>query len=413
MHSLVRYVLHTVEIALCQATRVLPIKKNRIVCDSVNSVSQFADSPKYIVEHLLDTRPARYEIVWLSDDVDRLSVLEERGIKVVRRHSLRDIYYSNTAAVFIGNLFGAPPYVARRRGRLVVETTHGVAYKSLLSGVFGESGTSKELKWERRFCSRRINRCDLCLSGSRITSEAVYRRELGYKGRIVECGLPRNDVFFRDMAKQREGVRNRLGLDSEERIVLVMPTWRKNQDRKNVELDYRSLVRSLGESYGGSWRALLRLHPLTSFDYSDILASHSECLMDVTTGFESQELLCVADLLVTDYSSVVWDFALLGRPILLFQPDLGDYEAERGFNVPPSEWMLPTAQSPEELVGLVRHSSYEALCERSQRHLERFGSYETGHATETVCEIIDEHATARPEVLKDRRSALRVDGRSR
>lgn len=388
MNAPTRYLLQTIVILASKVALLLPVKPGRIVCHSYNAVSQYADSPMYIAEYLLREYGKDCEIIWLSENPAKFDYLKERGIVAIKKRSLKDFYYSNTACAYISNLFGTPSYVLKRKGRLVIETTHGVAYKSLISGVFDEAKGKKAYKWQKAFFSRSINRCDLCLSGSKITSETVYRDELDYKGEILEKGLPRNDVFFGDMTEVRESVRSRLNLDPDTKIAVVMPTWRKDQNTANIALDYRALVEALSRSYGGRWKVLLRLHPLTTADRSGILDEYEDYIVDVTTGFESQEVMCASDLLITDYSSVIWDFALLGRPILLFQPDLGEYEEERGFNVPPSEWGLPAAKTSEELVRLVEEIPYDMLCNMAKGHLSRFGSYETGHATEAVCDIL-------------------------
>lgn len=388
MKAKLKCLMHRTINMLSQCTRILPLKKRKIVCYSSNNTTQYADSPMYITEYLLNEYPGEYEVYWIADNPSKFDNLISRGIRPIRHRSLSDLYHSNTASVYITNMFGHAPYVVKRAGKLIIETTHGVAYKSLVSGVFDSTANDSEKKWAKAYFSWRINQCDLCLSGSRITSEVVLRKELGYRGEILEVGLPRNDVFFSDAREERESTLREFGLAADTKIALFMPTWRKGNGRANIEIDYSRFVEALHSCYGGKWVAMLRLHPLSNLEYDDILTTYSDCLVDATGSSDPQSLLSAADLLVTDYSSVIWDFALLGRPIVLFQPDLGDYEDERGFNVPPEEWELPVARTSDGLINLFQDFDYESLCAAASRHLARFGSYETGHATEDVCKII-------------------------
>lgn len=380
-----RFVAKGVTIALSQSARLIPIEPNRIVCISHIQGLQCADSPMCITQYLLDHYKGDFEICWLVKDPRRFKELEDKGIRLVKFKTLSDFYYSNTAQVFISNLFGPPPWVVKRKNKMIVETTHGVAYKSLRSSKV----SSFEVGFpEIKSASWKINGATLCLSGNRICSEDVYRNELGYRGEILEEGLPRNDVFFTDGRKQDARVRECFSLDDECRIVLMMPTWRKDHSRENIEIDYHALVHALEELYGGKWTVLLRLHHLSKVDISDIMDTYSDCVLNATDYPAVQDLLCAGDLLITDYSSVMWDFALRERPILIFAPDGEEYRQGRGFNVPPEEWGLVTSSTQSELLDGIRSHSYEELCEASRAHLKRFGSCETGHATEAVCKRI-------------------------
>lgn len=380
-----RFIAKCVTIALSQSARILPIQPNRIVCISHIRGQQCADSPMCITQYLLDNYRGDFEICWLVDDPRNFKDLEKKGIRLIKFRSASDFYYSNTAQVFISNLFGPPPWVVKRKHKMIVETTHGVAYKSLRSSKASSSEVGLP---EIKSACWKINGASLCLSGNRICSRDVYRNELGYRGEILEEGLPRNDVFFADTREQEACVRRRFSLGDDCKIALMMPTWRKDQSRENIEIDYRALVNVLEEQYGGKWTVLLRLHHLSKVDISDILNQYSDCVLEATDYPVVQDLLCSGDLLITDYSSVIWDFALRERPILIFAPDGEEYRKGRGFNVPPEKWGLVTSSTQGELLDGICSYSYEELCDASRAHLKRFGSCETGHATMTVCKRI-------------------------
>jgi CDP-glycerol glycerophosphotransferase len=111
--------------------------------------------------------------------------------------------------------------------------------------------------------------------------------------------------------------------------------------------------------------------------------------IDASKYDEMQELLCMADVFITDYSSSQWDFSLTRKPAFLFTPDLDYYlNEDRGFYTPIDDWAFPYAKSNEELANLIRYYNEELHLKKVQRHLDLLGSFEDGHATEKVCDVI-------------------------
>lgn len=106
---------------------------------------------------------------------------------------------------------------------------------------------------------------------------------------------------------------------------------------------------------------------------------------------DMQELICCSDLLITDYSSTMWDFALLGRPCYLFVPDRKEYEKERGFYTPMEEWPGIVCNNAEELLGKIRELDFEYSRKIAEQYLKKAGSYEKGHAAEMLAHIIVKH----------------------
>ncbi len=372
----------------CQLFKLVPVKNNRIVCISHRHGAQFSDSPKYITEYLLDHFKGQYEIIWIFSNPDNYNEIEERSIKPIRFCSWKDFLYSNTAKVYITNLFGPYPNVINRKDRVIIETTHGVAYKHLVFN--NNSSKEKDALFGKMIYSNKMNKVDFALSGNRITTELVYRKNLNYRGIVIENGLPRNDIFFVKNNEIKIRVRGKYGISEDKRIVILMPTWRKDNSRKTFEIDYKRVLSILRKKTNCDWVFMIRCHHLSKIDVSDII-NGSDIIIDTTDYPDPQELLLTADMLITDYSSVVWDFALQKKPILVYTPDLLSYEESQGFNVPPDEWMLYKANTEIELYGLLENTTIEEIAKASNKHLERFGSYETGNATKLICEKIDRY----------------------
>ncbi len=378
-----RYYLHMLAELMSVPLKIIPVKNNRIIFISHRGGSQYSDSPMYISEYLNET--GKYEIIWIVNDTDAFHYLKDQNIKTVKYRSLKEIYYSNSSKVLVTNMFGFPPYVQAKKNQLRINTMHGGgAYKALLSS---KSNAVDVGKYDYLFASHNINKCNLCLSGCRATSEQVYRKELGYRGKILERGLPRNDAILSPDPELIRRVKEEFRI--RDKAVLVMPTWKHDNNTRNIDIDYRRLVSDLHDQYGGDWQVLLRLHHLSKIDISDYLEKYKDIVQDATYYPNAQDLLSAADLLITDYSSVIWDFALKNGPILIYATDMEDYIKERGFVIPPDRWGLSVARNEDELSDNIRSHTLKELKENSQKHLQIYGSFEKGDATRTVCRYIE------------------------
>ena len=156
----------------------------------------------------------------------------------------------------------------------------------------------------------------------------IFRRAFGFEGPMLEAGYPRNDVLLTDRGALRGEVRDRLGLTDEDRVVLYAPTWREYlgvRTGKPVYVDPERLTAAMPDTV-----LLVRGH-YNSTGQRDLFEGHPR-IHDVTRYPDVAELFLAADALVTDYSSVMFDFVLTDRPVVLLVPDLEQYrDVERGF----------------------------------------------------------------------------------
>ena len=141
----------------------------------------------------------------------------------------------------------------------------------------------------------------------------------------------------------------------------------------------------LFEKNDEKWYGLYRAHRYSEDDASALEKTWSA---DVTDYPDMQELLAAADMLITDYSSCIWDYSFLYRPCFLYTPDLEQYLAKTGFYIPIQEWPFPICRNEQELEDAI--DSYDAGQNRKaiQKHHQKMGSFESGHACEKVCERI-------------------------
>ena len=361
----------------------LPIRKDRVLVAAFNGLG-YCCNPKYISEYLAEH--SEVELIWGFRHPKKYARVP--NIKAVRYRSARWFYYSATAAVVLSNV-GFSRMQPKRKGQLLIDSWHGGgAYKRVGSGShLGQNRMSQ------RDLRQSVNKIDLFISSSEKFSEYAIRGDHGYEGEILPCGMPRNDLFFDAGRRNAAAHRARSALGLRGPVALYAPTFRGRISlgyRTDFSFPYERVLSALRARFGDEVTLLKRAHP------GGIMVDGAHrSVVDVTDYPDMQELLCAADILITDYSSSIWDYALLGRPCLLYGPDLEEYTAERGLCTPVEEWPGIVCRSDAELEAAIRSFDARECAQRAERHLRALGSYETGTATEQVCERILRHVGCR------------------
>lgn len=365
----------------------LPIKEQRILLCSFGG-DQYSDNPRCMSEYLAAHYGQALELVWVFRHPERFR--DVPGIKPIRYYSPRWFYYALTASVFITNS-GSPRLMPKRNGQFSLNTWHGGgAYKRVGPDA---NKLNKVSEAERSSQYKYVQKTDLYLSSSERFTHYALRQDIGYQGEVLNSGMPRNDIFFsaERIARASEKVRQALGLKGY--VVLYAPTYRGMIIRgykTNHHFPYEQALASLRERFGESVTILKRAHN------GCVMADSSpEEVIDVSDWPNMQELLCAADMLITDYSSSIWDFALLGRPCLLYQNDLEAYEWERGICTSVEQWPGISCRSNGELLEAIRTLDERACAEIAREHLRACQSYETGTATEQACRRVIAHIEGR------------------
>lgn len=344
----------------------------RVVFSSFSGRS-YSDNPRYISEKLHEMCPEA-QITWLFRDpaaAETPGYIEK--LDMTSRHAFRRL---GCARVWVDN-YVKRPYIYPRKGRqFYIQTWHGDrAFKKV---GFDRPPVPKRLAEE---CA------DLCVAGSDY-GERQFRSALHYYGPVLKEGYPRNDILVRSDPAQIREVRRRLGVADDAKLVLYAPTFRDSIGwrRQEVPLDLARVLDRLERKTGEKWLCLMRAHYLSGGLAARDLGRRG---LDVSGYGEMAELLLVADLLITDYSSCAGDFALTGRPILLYQNDIEQYsrnDREMYFAMEDSPYLA--AHNPDEMEALIDRLSPEAARENDRAILEFYGTHETGRASERVCEYI-------------------------
>jgi len=259
----------------------------------------------------------------------------------------------------------------KRRYQTVLQTWHGTMLKKLaLSRVrLGLRSAIATL--------RERGRWDILLAQNPY-SRGIFRRAYAFTGSVWEEGYPRDDVLLTGDAA---AIRDRLGISSGVTVLLYAPTWRDDRPDHVDHLDVARFADLLGDEYV----TLIRGHSRTLLPGEDVRAPN---VLDVTGYPDVSELFLVADALITDYSSVMFDFTVTGKPVYFFTPDLDHYrEKLRGFYFD----LIPVAPGPvvttvAELAALVRDRANvrRQFTEKYRAWRERFNPRDDGHAADRV-----------------------------
>jgi CDP-glycerol glycerophosphotransferase len=188
---------------------------------------------------------------------------------------------------------------------------------------------------------------DYLLINSKFESR-VLPNALWYKNNVIEVGHPRNDIFFGKTDYCADKVREKYSVKKSTKLLLYAPSFRDNLRTDWLDLNCDEALVACKEKFGGNWVMMLRLHPKMSSFQQKILFTNSS-VIDVTDYPDIQELLVVADVMITDYSSCVFDFVLSRKPAFIFAPDIKDFDAERGFYYPLSSTPFSLAENNEQL----------------------------------------------------------------
>lgn len=356
---------------------VFPIKDNRIIINSYRG-QQYSCSPKYLSEWLITHYPGQYEIIWAFKEPSRFMYLKKQGIKLVKFRSLKRFYYEATAKISINNI-GSFSWIPLRKGQEHINTWHGaVDYKK----VALQEAQNNQLM--RKSLLMTANETTLYLSASRFFSEYCLPMEFGYYGNVVEAGLPRNDILLGiDNLVITKKVRMQYGVPEQNILLLYAPTWRYEITNTIPSLDFERIIDAVEKRFERPCSLAYRAHHLNGCTIQNL-----KHVIDVTGYPDSQEIMAASDIMITDYSSMIWDFSLMGRPCFLFTPDLEDYISQRNFNIPIEKWGFPYCKSNDDLITSILRFNEKAYKKIVEYHHNLIGSYESGHAREQVCQWI-------------------------
>lgn len=350
----------------------LKVKKGKIVCINFNGKG-YGCNPKYISEQLL-SRNLDIELIWLVSNMNE--VLPPK-IKKVKYRSIAALFELSTANIIITNTKNNLR-IHKKKTQYVIQTWHAsYSPKFLESALKGNNKYKTESK-------KNSLQTDLFLSNSKLQTEE-YKKFFWCKCEIMECGYPRNDILLEDNQEKKKRIKDDLQIDKKSKVLLYAPTFRDDLSTTAYFSNLESIRNELNRT-NGEWTILVRLHPNVT-KYSKIY-NYNRYIIDVSRYPDIQELLIVTDLLITDYSSTMFDFSIMKKPVVLYVADLEEYGGTRGLKT--SFYNLPFKMYTME-EKLINGITQDVNCfdeEKVKDFMQMYGSFDVGNASVQVADRI-------------------------
>ena len=380
--------LHRIKILIIKTFLIvigyLPANPKLIMFESFQG-KQYSCNPKAIYEYMLEKHPD-YKMYW-GVDKNYTDAFAEHHLKIVRRYSIKWLFILGFSKFWIVNS-RMPTTIPKPKRTNYIQTWHGTPLKKLVFDMeeVHIPGTTKE-EYKADFYQE-SRKWDCLLSPNRYSTE-IFKRAFRFEKKLLEYGYPRNDILHNQNTKESiELLKKKLNLPLDKKVILYAPTWRDNQFygvgqyKFELPLDLSELQQKYGEEYV----VILRIHYLITENYN--LNSYEGFVYDFSQRVDISELYLVSDLLITDYSSVFFDYANLRRPMVFYMYDIEEYRDNlRGFYFDiEKEAPGPIVKNMQELNMALEefesHGRYVDSEENYQKFYEKYCYLENGCSTE-------------------------------
>lgn len=361
----------------------MPRKEKLVIFESFHA-KQYSDSPRAIYEYMKVHHPD-YRLLW-SIDKQVKNIFDDFQVPYIRRFTLKWFLLFPRAKYWVNNV-RLPGWMPKPQDTVYVQTWHGTPLKKLGVDIdeIHMPGTSTTT-YKKNFV-RESRKWSYLVSPNAYSTE-IFKRAFHYQGEVIESGYPRNDILSNHSNTLISSLKQKLGISEDKKIMLYAPTWRDNEfyQKGKYKFEFQFDLENWKKEYGEEWVLLSRMHYLVAenFDFS----LHEGIVYDVSSYPDIRDLYLISDLMITDYSSVFFDYAILNRPIVFFMYDLEKYRDQlRGFYIDiEKETPGPIVQTEEELFQAINKliDSNVQLDSKFSAFKNKFSLLEDGHATERV-----------------------------
>lgn len=365
----------------------------RAVLYEMQDGQELDDSPFAILREWISSGASiEHIIVAKENEIDRINrvlkfwdLIERQNIRVVIYESKEHMRWLLTAKYIITNAMIFSDIFVKRPGQIFVNTWHGTPLKkmgyAMPGGVMGS--------WN---VIRNVLMTNYLILPNAYTAEIFkkdYRLDNLYTGRIILGGYPRNDILVTGLPKkQLQKFHDEISLDSEKQLILYAPTWSGDTTIIHSSSQELEVYLNTLESLSKIPNTIIIFKPHPYFQNAISLDRRFETYL-IPDYFGTNVILSQVDLLITDYSSLFFDYLTTGRPIIFFDSK-ENYQNERGTYLKISELPGPYTKEISSLIGLVQDipSWHECYIDKYARFRQRFVSYEDGMSSQRMVDII-------------------------
>lgn len=358
-----------------------PIDEFKIVFESFAG-KNYSDSPKEIAEEIIKKNKP-WNLVWLSKDKPKDL---PSSIKWVRYGSYAAIREWATARLWIDNV-RHQNRPRKRNEQLYLQTWHAPFSVKCIEKDAEEKLDSDYVESAKYDGSI----CDAILSNSKLLDE-VYERAfwLSQKTKILKFGFPRNDKLFRNGGdiEYKHRIRNELNITEDDYVVLYAPTFRDNRTTDGYVKAFDEIIDAFEKRFKKNVVVLVRLHPV-AYRLIDFY-KYNEKIRNLSNYPDVQELVLASDCCISDYSSTVFDFSMIDKPVFICALDIDEYNEQRGLLPVFYELPYPLSRTVDELRKAVLEYDEEQYSKDCFSFFSQYPNYDCGNAAERTVKFIEE-----------------------
>lgn len=337
------------------------------------------DDPKYILLQMIkDGINAKY--IWLTND---LSIEVPPEVTKVKFGSWEAEYHYITAKIWVDNVKNAHK-PSKRKGQFYLQTWHGSFANKMVEKDAENTLSSEYIRMSQEDSSK----IDMMYSNNDFKI-AIFKKSFWYSGPVIKSDSPQLSVLFSPPRFLKEKIFYQFKIDDKYKILLYAPTFRRNGNFDVYKWDYQSILQVLEKKFKSPFVLFFRLHPNLQDRNTLCLGEH---VFDVTDYPDMDELIAISDIMITDFSGVAYDMALVRKPVFLFALDYKDYIANDRLQYFETKQLPFTfAQNKNELEQHILSFNDELY----QKHVESFfkiiGMNESGNGAKNIANLIGEY----------------------
>ena len=356
----------------------------------------YSCSPKAIYEYMINTDEFKdYKFIWAFSDEKKYKNLEKnKNTSVVKIRTKEYKKCLAKAKYWIFN-YKIPDFLYPKKNQIFVQCWHGTPLKRLGCDLEHFDNVLNTIDGIKKRYKIEASKFTYFISPSKFASEkfisAWNLKEIGKENIIVEEGYPRNDFLFNYKEKDVQQIRKKLGIENDNRkIILYAPTYRSDQHQTGLGYVYKEEIdfKKMEGKFGKEYLILFRPHYFiaNSFDFD----KYKGFVYNVANIDDINELYIISDILITDYSSVFFDYANLKRPMIFFMYDLEHYKNEsNGFYIDLNELPGPIVETQEDLEKSIEDVDFNIGSSKKYKEFnEKYNYLDDGNASKRVIEKV-------------------------
>ncbi len=350
----------------------------------------YACSPRAIYEYMLtDKQYEDYKYIWAFKEPEKYEFLKKNKNTTIIKYGGKEYEKKLAIAKYWIFNYRVEDHIYPKKNQIYFQCWHGTPLKKLgydLKNTHNAMNSETEIHDKYRIDAKKFS---YILSPSHFASEkfksAWNLTETGMENKVMEIGYPRNDFLYNYTKKDIEEIKKKLGIPEHKKIILYAPTWRDDQHQSGVGYTYKPEVNFdlLQKELQNDYIILFRAHYLVanSFDFD----RYKEFIYDVSKEDNINELYVISDILITDYSSVFFDYANLKRPMIFYMYDFEKYKDElRGFYIDIKELPGPITKTEKELVEAIANCNNFVYDKRYESFNNKYNYLDDGQVAKKV-----------------------------